>query len=146
MKRILSKSTKGASIYGMFKENEDNVQITVLCLAVVAMFASQGELLVDNPPLFLMMLIPLILFFVISFVLALFIGKCLKMPYSDRISLLFTTSARNSPISLAIATVTFPDRPVISLALVIGPLIELPILSIYTYIVQRIKNRINSKS
>lgn len=146
MKWILSKSTKGASIYGMFKANEDNIQLVVLCLAVVAMFASQGELLVNNPSLFLMMLIPLILFFVISFAVALLVGKSLKMPYSDRISLLFTTSARNSPISLAIATVTFPDRPVISLALVIGPLIELPILSMYTYIVQRIKNRIDSKS
>lgn len=38
----------------------------------------------------------------------------------------FTSLARNSPLSLAIAIAAFPDQPLISLALVIGPLIELP--------------------
>ena len=42
----------------------------------------------------------------------------------------FTTLARNSPLALAIAVATFPDLPLVSLALVIGPLIELPILSL----------------
>ena len=40
-----------------------------------------------------------------------------------------TTLARNSPVALAIAVTAFPDEPLIALALVIGPLIELPVLA-----------------
>ena len=45
------------------------------------------------------------------------------------------------PLSLAIAVAAFPDRPLISLALVIGPLIELPALGIIAVIIKRIKRQ-----
>ena len=48
-----------------------------------------------------------------------------------------TTLARNSPLSLANAVVTFPEQPLVSLALVIGPLIELPVLSVIAGILQK---------
>ena len=51
----------------------------------------------------------------------------------------FTTLARNSPLSLAIAVAAFPDRPLISVALVVGPLIELPVLSIIASISKQMK-------
>jgi ACR3 family arsenite efflux pump ArsB len=50
-----------------------------------------------------------------------------------------TTLARNSPIALAIAVATFPDKPLISLALIIGPLIELPVLFLASRILLRSK-------
>lgn len=49
----------------------------------------------------------------------------------------FTSLARNSPLSLAIAIAAFPDQTLISLALVIGPLIELPILSLISWVLNR---------
>lgn len=84
------------------------------------------------------MLIPLIIFFVINFLLVRLIGKRLGFAPEDITALNFTTLARNSPLSLAIAVAAFPDRPLISLALVIGPLIELPALSIIANIINRI--------
>lgn len=45
---------------------------------------------------------------------------------------ILTTLARNSPIALAIAMTVFPDQPLIALTLVIGPLLELPVLAIIT--------------
>ncbi|MBI4344254.1 MAG: hypothetical protein HY555_01570 [Euryarchaeota archaeon] len=42
----------------------------------------------------------------------------------------FTTSARNSPVSLAIAIAAFPESPLIVMVVAIGPVIELPILSL----------------
>jgi ACR3 family arsenite efflux pump ArsB len=42
-----------------------------------------------------------------------------------------------TPLSLAIAVVTFPEQPLISLALVIGLLIELPVLSVISGILKR---------
>jgi ACR3 family arsenite efflux pump ArsB len=50
--------------------------------------------------------------------------------YENVVCFNFTTLARNSPLSLAIAISAFPDRPLIALVLVIGPLIELPVLSL----------------
>ena len=76
------------------------------------------------------LLIPLIIFFIINFWLAQLTGKLFKFPYNETITLTFTTLARNSPVALAIAVAAFPDKPIIALVLVIGPLIELPILAL----------------
>lgn len=99
-----------------------------LNIAIVAMFASQGKLLLENPQVLLQLLIPVLLFFIINFFAAQFVGNKLKLTREDNIALNLTTLARNSPIALAIAVATFPDKPLISLALIIGPLIELPVL------------------
>lgn len=104
---------------------------------MVAMFASEGENLIQNPVLLLRMFIPLIIFFVVLLGLAQLAGRKMGFSKPDIVALNFTTLARNSPLSLAIAVATFPDRPLISLALVIGPLIELPVLSVISGILVR---------
>ena len=106
--------------------------IIFLCFAITAMFASQGELLLSNLDLLLIILIPLVLFFSINFSIGLFVSRQLQFPYADRVSLSLTTLARNSPIALAIALTAFPDEPLIALTLIVGPLLELPILAIIT--------------
>lgn len=103
-------------------------QLAFLCLAIAAMFATQGEYLLDNPEMLYLMFIPVMAFFLINYFFSQMIGDLLKFSYQDKVSLSMTTLARNSPISLAIAVTAFPDQPLIALALVIGPLIELPIL------------------
>ncbi|WP_332631299.1 arsenic resistance protein [Halalkalibacter flavus] len=106
--------------------------IIFLSLAIVAMFASQGQLLLDNLDLMWQITIPILLFFIVNFFVGQKIGQLMKFPNSDKTSLSLTTLARNSPIALAIAMTAFPDQPLISLTLVIGPLLELPILAIFT--------------
>lgn len=105
-------------------------QSVFLILAITAMFASQGNILFQNLELIAKLLIPLIIFFIINFWLAQLTGKLFKFPYNETITLTFTTLARNSPVALAIAVAAFPDKPIIALVLVIGPLIELPILAL----------------
>lgn len=105
-------------------------QTFFLSLAIMAMFASQGKYLLDNLEVISILLLPVLLFFVVNFILAQTAGKALRFSYEDTVSLSLMTIARNSPVSLAIAVVAFPDRPLIALALVIGPLIELPILAL----------------
>lgn len=114
----------------------DNAQLIFLCLAVISMFASESRNVFKNPMLLVRMLIPMAIFFTANFILGRLIGRKMTMPSSDVTALIFTTLARNSPLSLAIAVAAFPDQPLISLALVIGPLIELPAL---TFIVNIIK-------
>lgn len=105
-------------------------QFWFLCLAIWAMFASQAGLLAGQNSLFLKMLWPVALFFIINFVVGRLTARLMKFSFADSVSLSLTTLARNSPISLGIAVTAFPQEPLIALALVIGPLIELPFLAV----------------
>ncbi len=109
-------------------------QIAFLSLAIAAMFASQGKYLFENMNVVYTLLIPVLLFFLINFFVGRFASRLLKFSYKDSVSLNLTTLARNSPIALAIAVTAFPDQPLIALALVIGPLIELPVLAVISQI------------
>lgn len=115
----------------------DNLQILFLCIAVAVMFAGESRDLLDNTSLLLEMFIPLMIFFASLLTVSQLLGRAEGFPYPDCTALSFTSLARNSPLSLAIAVAAFPDQPLISLALVIGPLIELPILSLISWALLR---------
>ena len=112
-----------------------------LNMAIIAMFASQGKLLLENYKVLFILLVPILLFFTINFIFGRFISKIIKLNYEDSVSLSLTTLARNSPVALAIAVASFPDKPLIALALIIGPLIELPVLFLISKILLSIKFR-----
>ena len=114
-------------------EKVSNLEIYFLALAVICIFASQGKVLLDNLNTVVTIFIPLIIFFTANAIIDLFISEKINFTYSEYASLTMTTLARNSPLALAIAINSFPGHELISIALVIGPLIELPIL----YIVSR---------
>lgn len=114
-------------------------QILFLGLAITAMFASEGAALLESPLVFLSLLPPVLLFFGINFGLVYLLARRLHIGYEDYAALSYTTLARNSPIALAIALVAFPERPLVALALVIGPLIELPVLSIISQILLKVQ-------
>ena len=139
---LLSAVTKAAigksvRFQSFLTERGDDLQLLFLCLAVIVMFASEGKNLLDNPTLLVQMFVPLLLFFATVLIAAQLVGRAIDLTKRDTVALSFTTLARNSPLSLAIAVATFPDRPLIALALVIGPLIELPVLSVISDILKR---------
>ena len=110
-----------------------NLQIFFLSLAVFCIFASQGNLLFENLGSIVSIFPPLIMFFIANTLIDLVLSRRIGFSYPEYASLTMTTLARNSPLALAIAINSFPDHELISIALVIGPLIELPVL----YIVSR---------
>ena len=115
-------------------------QIIFLALAVFAIFNSQGKLLFDNLNTVLTIFIPLMVFFAINTIIDLLLSQQINFTYEEYASLTMTTLARNSPLALAIAINSFPGRELIAIALVIGPLIELPVLYIVSRFVLWIKN------
>jgi ACR3 family arsenite efflux pump ArsB len=116
-------------------------QLGFLLLAIAAMFASQGRLLIDRLDLVLLLAPALLVFYVTNLVLALAVGRMARFDGPACVGLCFATLARNSPISLAIAVTAFPDRPLIALALVIGPLIELPVLAVLAQLLKRVSRQ-----
>ena len=108
-------------------------QIVFLALAVFAIFNSQGNQLFGHVNSVLKIFIPLIIFFITTTLIDLLLSEQIHLTYEEYASLTMTTLARNSPLALAIAINSFPNHELIIIALVIGPLIELPIL----YLVSR---------
>ncbi len=117
-----------------------NLEIWFLSLAVFCIFASQGTLLFENLNSVISIFIPLIIFFTTNTVIDLLLSEKINFTYSEYASLTITTLARNSPLALAIAITSFPSHELIAIALVIGPLIELPVLYIVSKFCLWIKN------
>lgn len=114
------------------------IQLTFLLLAIGAMFASQGIALLDRIDVLFWLLPPILVFFSGNLILGLLIARSASFDRSDAVALCFATLARNSPVAIAIAVAAFPDRPLIVLALVIGPLIELPVLAVLAQLLKRL--------
>ncbi|MFC6906372.1 hypothetical protein [Halalkalicoccus tibetensis] len=116
------------------------IQIVFLSLAIGAMFASQGEVIVENPELLALLAIPVVAFYAINLAVGFGVGSVLSFSYREMVCFNNTILSRNSPTALAIAVVAFPDRPLIPLALVIGPLLELPLLGLIAQLHLAIRN------
>ena len=117
------------------------VGIVFLALAIGAMFASQGALLLDQPTLLALMAVPVAVFYAINLGIGFGVGRVLSFSYGELVCFNNTILSRNSPTALAIAVVAFPHEPLIPLALVIGPLLELPLLGVIARIHTGIADR-----
>jgi len=103
------------------------LKMVTLMAVIMAMFASQGDILFANPAVVLKMILPGLVFFGVAFALALVAGHLFDLRYPEVALLVFTTTARNSEASLAVAVTAFAS-PLVALTVVIGPSIELPVL------------------
>ena len=117
-----------------------SLEIWFLALAVFCIFASQGKLLFSNLSSVVTIFIPLIVFFIVNMIIDLLLSENINFTYPEYASLTMTTLARNSPLALAIAINSFPGHELVAIALVIGPLIELPVLYIVSKFCLWVKN------
>ena len=110
--------------------------LPLLLVAVAGMFAWQTRTVLDHAAEFLALAAPLAIFYVAAPTAAVAVSRMLRLPSDQRVTLTMVTTARNSPIALALAVAAFPDRPLIAVALVVGPLVELPILAVLSQILR----------
>ena len=110
--------------------------LPLLYAAVFAMFAWQARTVLTHAADLLALLLPLAVFFTVLPLAAAGAARLLRLPADRRVTLAMATTARNSPIALAIAVAAFPDRPLIAVALVVGPLLELPVLALLAQLVR----------
>lgn len=114
----------------IFLNRMEKGQLFALNGAIAAIFAAEGNVILQQPRILLKLLPPLALFYSLNFVLIKGLSRFFQFSYPQLACLTCTALARNSPVALAIAASAFPHRPLISLALVVGALIELPILAL----------------
>jgi ACR3 family arsenite efflux pump ArsB len=113
------------------------IQTVTLSIVVFFMFAGQTETIINNAGPLAIVLVPVIIFFVLSYVIIQVVSRKLRLKYGECALLTCTSIARNSPIALAIAFGLFPNEPLIQVAIIIGVLIELPVL---VYVVRRLNH------
>lgn len=133
----LEKENIKNEIYTFFS----SLQIILLSLAIMAIFAAKGSSLLSNFNIVVKFLHPIIIFYVINFTLSQIVGKKFKYSYEDTASLTLTTIAKNSPMTLGVALMAFPNEPIIHLIMLIEPLIELPSMLIITRTLLFIRRR-----